>query len=225
MRIISNSRYPAGYDGVSVAGGIEIQDFVQSGYFALVSAVKHYDPERGSFLTLLGFYLKKEFYRTQGVDRNRNTPRFLDRCCSIDVPVGEDKNDPRDIADPLDVIEQIEDSVYNEQLSKALDNAMKKISKRQEDCIRRYYLKGESQIDIAKDYGLSPPGVSSSIKAALKELRENKKNGLEEFLTGEINYYYHVSPEEFCTTRVSSTEKLAFDRMRLAEEYRKNKSG
>ena len=38
--------------------GITLEDFEQEGFFAVQAAAKAYDPEKGSFATLLGYYVQ-----------------------------------------------------------------------------------------------------------------------------------------------------------------------
>ena len=49
------------FRAVGSLGGLEIDDLVQEGFLALVQAVNDYDPERGSFLTLLNYNLLTAF--------------------------------------------------------------------------------------------------------------------------------------------------------------------
>lgn len=188
----------------------------------MVSAVKLYDPEKGRFFSIFERCLRQEFNRTQGLKNSKNypcNPRFLDRCISSDRPDG-DGDEPQDYEDPRNPIEQAELGIYIEQLSKALDLAINDLPEKQRDCIRRHYLNGESQVDIAKDYGVSKQRIKQILNVGLDRLRGK---GLEEFLTGEINYYFHVSPEQFNSTHESSTEKLAFDRIRFTVDYNRGK--
>ena len=40
--------------------GITLEDFDQEGFFAVQAAAKAYDPEKGSFATLLGYYVQSQ---------------------------------------------------------------------------------------------------------------------------------------------------------------------
>ena len=40
--------------------GLTLEDFDQEGFFAVQAAAKAYDPEKGSFATLLGYYVQSQ---------------------------------------------------------------------------------------------------------------------------------------------------------------------
>lgn len=66
----------------------DADDLIQSGYLALVDAVKGYDPERGAFITYLGFYIRNRFAEVAGRRGTKRRPEF--EADSLDTPIGED---------------------------------------------------------------------------------------------------------------------------------------
>jgi RNA polymerase sporulation-specific sigma factor len=68
------------------------EDLLQSGYFAMLEAVKYYRPEKGyKYLTYLSYTLKKSFRKVAGIESSRrDTAKFA---YSLDAPVskGNDK--------------------------------------------------------------------------------------------------------------------------------------
>lgn len=81
--------------------GITLEDFDQEGFFAVQAAAKAYDPEKGSFATLLGYYVQSQINKavcgehsrlvtTEDGKQVRLSANPLNACTSLDVPVGED---------------------------------------------------------------------------------------------------------------------------------------
>lgn len=70
----------------------EKDDLIQSGFFALVSAVEHFKPERGfAFLTILGTTLKKEFADVAGLRRGKSDA--LRRSVSLETTTTAEDDD------------------------------------------------------------------------------------------------------------------------------------
>lgn len=65
------------YSLVGNFGGCEIEDLTQSGYLALVAAVQDYDPEKGSFLTILALHLKTAFAEAAGIRSTRGMRFYM----------------------------------------------------------------------------------------------------------------------------------------------------
>lgn len=82
--------------------GLTLEDFDQEAFFAVRSAAQAYDPAKGSFLTLLSYYVQNqinkavcgEHYRTcitEDGKQIRLSTNPLDACTSLDTPL--DTND------------------------------------------------------------------------------------------------------------------------------------
>ncbi len=81
--------------------GLTLEDFDQEGFFAVQAAAKAYAPEKGSFATLLGYYVQSQINKavcgehsrlvtTEDGKQVRLSANPLNACTSLDVPVGED---------------------------------------------------------------------------------------------------------------------------------------
>ena len=83
------NRYYIRYEGRCIACGLTIEDLQQEAYFALMDAVRAWTPESGyKLLTYLNYPLKNCFNGLCGLRvRKRDA---LDRCSSLDAPVGDD---------------------------------------------------------------------------------------------------------------------------------------
>lgn len=51
--------------------GITLEDFDQEGFFAVQAAAKAYDPEKGSFATLLGYYVQAQINKAVRGEHSR----------------------------------------------------------------------------------------------------------------------------------------------------------
>jgi DNA-directed RNA polymerase specialized sigma24 family protein len=101
---------------------VEVDDLIQSGYFALVAAVRTYKPGKMVFVNWLSFYLQTVFAEVAGyrTEKMRNDPcRWA---TSLDMPMGEDGNttisEIIQDAEATATMEAVEESLWREQLRK-----------------------------------------------------------------------------------------------------------
>lgn len=109
--------------------GVEIEDLVQSGYFAVLQAVEHFEPERGfTFINFLAKTLNNAFCEVIGIRSSKRD--MLNYAASLDEPYGGDENRTllHFIGDLTpgsgDVEAAVIESVYLQELHCALDNAL-----------------------------------------------------------------------------------------------------
>lgn len=207
----------------------EVEDLVQSGYFALLNAVRYHDPEKGfSFLTILGYSLRAEFALVSGVRGKRDALKYS---ASIDTPVGSDENsDFADfIADASTVGENsvenraLED-LYQQQLHGALCAGMSLLTKRQREVLHARYFEQKRVEETAHIIGCSCSNVTHIEQKALAEMyRTRMESGLNEYLESHTDYYSHTGVKRFKSTHTSSVETIVLKRAELAERWiRKN---
>ena len=110
--------------------GVEFDDLYQTGYLAMVAAVETYSPERGAFSTWFMFHLKTAFSEATGYRTKSGRCEPLNTAASLDRPVQPDEPDGGTLGELVpdsraaDAIENVEESVYHEQLHKAIDGAI-----------------------------------------------------------------------------------------------------
>ena len=214
--------------------GCEIEDLVQSGYIAMVSAVKTYNKADGSkFTTWLVYHLKREFSSAMGLvhttddsGRQKKKVSFLDAADSLDKPIpGEDEDIGSivdTIPDPADPFEETERKIFIEQLHEALDHLLDTLPAAEADTIRGTFFDGESQNEIASRRGISIARVGQIKKSGLRRLKYNARakpegKALEEFLDEETNFYAMTGLTAYRNNNNSSSvELLAIRRERLA---------
>ena len=214
-------KIPAGY-------GVTQEDLIQCGYLAVVSAVEHFDPERGSFLSVLDFCLKSEFARAGGYLTTKQDP--LNDSTSLDAPHdlnGEEGGTLMDtVADDGDDYGDTEEKIYIGQLHEALDGEIEKLSDNQADVIRSRYWHGETFATIAERQGTSPQNVQRREESALERLRARESaQRLSQFLEDSTDYYSHTGVAAFQSGAPSAVEKLVLRRESLLEEWRAHRGG
>lgn len=173
------------------AHGLTADDFEQEGYFAVQYAAEHYDPAQGSFATWLWQAMKRQIDRalTNGHRRNIIGPDGktittsadpLNHCTSLDLPMGEDEDgvtlgmmqpDPAAAADLLDV----EERIYNDELHAALEEALHKLTEREERVIRGRFYEQKTLGEVAADDGTTIERVRQIEASALRRLRGNTR--------------------------------------------------
>ncbi len=224
--------------------GVEEDDLIQQGYFALCDAVKTYDHLKGmGFLGWLDFHLKREFRCAAGlirhIDENGKqyvSPSILDQASSLDRPLYDDDPDSDSLASLVideraaAAIDEVEQRIYNEELHEALDSVIDTLSSEDEHLIRSLYYNGESVRSYADRTGIeSIRKIYTQRNNALDNMRkitrtkpEGKK--LREMVDEQTNFYLKVSPAVFNTTHESAIEKIILKRERIRKTLQKQKT-
>lgn len=207
----------------SAPGGYVVEDFVQTGYFAILNAVDRYEPGKAKFTTFLFWYVRNAFQRAIGrADNLRKEP--LDYCSSLDVPIADDSETTYGdlVADPSDHYSMVDDKVYNEELHEALENALIKLPVKEAAAIRSSYFEGKQLREIGKELHCSKEFARQLRNNGIKRIRKSSsRRALERFVDQTTNFYLGVSIEEFNTTHSSATEKLVFLRDASRKKYRR----
>ena len=203
-------------------GGAEIEDLGQRGYFALEGALRTFRPGEGTVANWFLYYLKTAFAITLGSYTARQNSDPLRWAVTMDAPLDEeDGNTLHDlIADERGSLayESAEKSVYREQLHRALESVLERITPPAAAVIRRRYWNGETQKQIAAD-GVSPQRISQMEENALHQLQQPALLcELERFVDRNTPYYRHIGLAEYRSTGLSATEKLCIYREKLRKE-------
>lgn len=206
------------YSLVGNFGGCEIEDLTQSGYLALVAAVQDYDPEKGSFLTILALHLKTAFAEAAGIrSTRRDALLYAD---SLDRPVSEEDPDGETLLDfqgvPDAGLEAAEDRIFTEDLHRALEMALDALPPRKREIIKGKYFDGLTREEIAREQGCTSNTVRDQEREALQQMRRQaKKTGLDQFVELHTLYYRHYGVEYMKRTHTSPVEAIYMDRERL----------
>ena len=167
--------------------GLTVDDLDQEGFFAVQAAAKAYDPAKGTFLTLLQYYVKRQLKHalfgehcrsisTEDGKRIAVSANPLDDCTSLDTPVGEDGSDTvlGDLQeDPAasQAFQQAEDSIYTDKLHEVLETAMaERLTEREANVLHRRYYDEQTLQAVGDDLGVSRDRVRQIEQKAIRKL-------------------------------------------------------
>lgn len=184
--------YPS-HKAMADAHGLTADDFEQEGYFAVQYAAEHYDPGKGfAFSTWLAYAMQRQIdlaltgghRRTvTDADGKQHTVSAdpLNHCASLDVPLddedggaatlGDLQPDPAAAGELLDV----EERLYQEQLHAALEEALYKLTEREQAVIRGNFYAGKSVRQISEEQGLTIGQANTTKANAFRKLRRNPR--------------------------------------------------
>ena len=166
-------------------GGLEVEDLEQIGFMAMVEAAETFNPHKeAKFATWLCICLRRFFQEASGrlyMDKNGNlrSKDMLDYAVSLDMPLGDDPQsdtladvvpDPNAIAN----IEQVEESVWREQLRNAVSDVLLEIEPEQAEVLRCRFWKNQTYIDAAGELGITDQNVRTGEARALRRLRHGR---------------------------------------------------
>lgn len=206
--------------------GVTEEDLVQSGYFALCSAIEKFDSEQGPFLTVLSFYLKNEFAAAGGYAK---TPDPITSAVSLDAPAnGDEDNDPlvdfvaSQRPDGGDDYTDVDDRMFTQQLHEALEQEISKLPPKQQTVIRGRYWAGRTFADIARQEGVSTAAMQSREKEGLRRMRYSSTAGnLRQYIELHTDYYRLVSVSSYQRGAASPVEQLVLQREKLESLWKK----
>lgn len=192
---------------------IDVDDLIQSGYFALLNAAQSFkpDPERGTFAGLLYWTLKGAFAdacnvrtRTQQKDPIKSPLRL-----ESPIPGDADGRELGDtIADQRNGIEEAEEAIYSDYVSETVHKAVDSLEDRQRLCIDMRYFQGKTQQEISELWNVSGQRVQQIERQGLRRIREGQyMPDLSEIYYGSRNYYKGTGRTAYRQTGASSPER------------------
>lgn len=183
---------------------VEFDELYDSGFFAVVRAVKYFKPEKDyTFLTCLGNTLKTAFSEVTGIRtaKGRNDP--LRYALSFDAPVANDKETitlADVIADDTDFVEESAQKANRKAMRKALDAALDKLPPKEAEVIRLQYYSGHSVEQTAEAMGLDQTQVTSLRHSAMSRLRTPE-------ILAELEQYTYIPPANKRRQRLSNIKE------------------
>lgn len=177
---------------ITDAAGLTLEDFDQEAIFAVQAAAKAYDPEKGSFTTLLGYYVQNRIKKvvcgehgrlitTEDGREVRISANPLNECSSLDIRLDESDEGSstkgETIEDPAatQAFQTAEDDLYTEELHNALEEALSHLAAKQADVVRRHYFEGQTLKEISQEDGTTLNAARNREQAAFIALRRNLK--------------------------------------------------
>ena len=162
----------------------------QEGYFAVQYAAQTYTPEKGAFTTWLTVAIQRQIVQALSNGHRRSIAGAdgkarqisadpLNHCASLDTPLDDEEGGATlgDLcADPaaLDAVWDVDGRIYTDQLHKAIDTALAKLTQEEADVIRRRFYRGQSMPQIATARGISCADVQGISQKAMRKLRSDQ---------------------------------------------------
>lgn len=197
------------------AAGVTLDDLQQEAYFALLDAVRYFDPEAGNtFLTYMKYPLQNAFNALCGRRTQKSKQAPLNHSKSLYTPIGEEDITLADTIEDESAAEdfqQAEAAIYHKQLHNALDECLATLPEIQEAAIRCRFYEGLTIAQTGEKIGLSPTQSRNREYEGLRSLRTGKnRKQLEPFREDIISRHaYHSSFSLWRNTGTSSTEYTA----------------
>ena len=184
--------YPS-HKAMADAHGLTVDDFEQEGFFAVQYAAEHYDPGKGfAFSTWLAYAMQRQIdlaltggHRRTVTDADGKqhavSANPLNYCTSLDVPLDDEDGGAATLgdlqADPAAAgeMQDVEERIYTEELHAALEEALSKLTEREERVIRGQYYQDKSVRQICEETGLTRGQAANARNAAFAKLRRNPR--------------------------------------------------
>lgn len=194
--------------GRKLPTGTDEEDILQCGYFALLSAVKAYNPGEYKFTTYLNYSVQNAVNEAiHGKSRRKKAYREV----SFNQPVGDSESEDIELWDLMkdetaerNIFEDIE--LSDEQ--RIVQDALAELDPRRRSVIRRHYFRNMTLKQIAEEDGCTIENVRRYESTGLRKLRCNPAiKALNE--ETEANRFikafdtYHISPEYFNALRAA----------------------
>lgn len=206
---------------------IEVDDLIQSGYFALVAAVRSYKTDDGPFLKWLSYYLKTAFAEAAGYRTTKMQNDPMRYALSIDYPMGEDNDNAfGDLVPDLnagEAMDAIEDDLWNKQLHAALDTALDAIPPQYGDVVRMRFYEGKTLGEISQEKNVSKVRVRQLENNGIKLLR-GSEHACNLYPFYEFDFYCGTGLQTFRNRGLSVQEQylvIMEDRRRRGEKKRR----
>ena len=175
---------------VADSAGLTIEDFDQEAFFAVQAAAQAFDPEKGTFATLLGYYVQNRISKvvcgehgrlmtTEDGREVRISANPLNGSTSIGTPLDDTDGGSATLGDlqedpaAAQAFQTAEDELYTEELHAALEEALNKLTAKQADVVRRHYFGGKSFAEIAREDNTTRNAPYNHEQAAFLALRRN----------------------------------------------------
>lgn len=174
---------------IADAAGLTLEDFEQEGFFAVKRAAEYHDPEKGSFLTALQYFVKHQIqaatigghgrYMTTEEGKTVRIPADpLSSASSLDEQLPSDDDD-RTIADmaadpaAVQEFESLEKSLYLETLRPVLDKALAMLPELQREVVRGRFFEKLTLKQAGECVGVSASRAAQLEAYGLRAMRRN----------------------------------------------------
>ena len=206
--------------------GIETDDLLQAGYFAMMSAVNDYDPDKGyKFTAYLEFHCRNKAREALGI---RTSKKRFPLCGLDDIVPGTEDLKISDIIEDENAalpFEEVVEAVYQAQLRTTLDECLDTLPEKERETIKQYYFDGLTLVQIAEKRSVSVEAVRARRNKGLRTLKYSKcARKLSPFIERHIitsTAFTRSGFGSFKNTGMSSVEMAAERIERAARQYLK----
>ena len=163
------------------SAGVEFDDIVQTGYFALCDAVQAFQADgEYKFTSYIPFHLLNHFYALLGIKWHKKkwiVRDMLNQASSLDESIGDDDSNITrmdTVEDPESgkAFEAVIDDVFQSELRETFEKLISKLPEYYAATIRGRYFEGKKQGDIAAQMGVSHTAVNAYEREALRKLKK-----------------------------------------------------
>ncbi|MCI6706905.1 MULTISPECIES: sigma-70 family RNA polymerase sigma factor [Eisenbergiella] len=156
---------------------VDMEDFIQCGYFAMLAAVEAYDPEKGyKFSSYMNYKYKKQVYEMFGNVREGDKRIFPAAASSLNVTLENDGHET-ELIDMLEDknAERIETDYEKKELQQIVRDAVAKLPERERYVIQERYFNEREKVQIADGKRYKDGNDVTRIEdRALRMLRRDK---------------------------------------------------
>lgn len=164
---------------------VNMEDFIQCGYFAMLEAVEAYNPEKGyKFTSYMTFKYKKQIYKMFGNVREGDKRIFPAAASSLNITLENDGHE----TELLEMLEDksagsIESDYEKKELQQIVRKAVGKLPERERYVIQEIYFNGRAKTEIADGQRYKDQSLQALHRAYFK--KEPREQNI-----------YKTSPEE-----------------------------
>lgn len=205
---------------------IDVDDLMQSGYFALLNAAQSFkpDPEQGTFISLLYWTLKGAFADACNVRTRTQQQDPIKSPLRLESPIPGDYDGLElgdTIADQHNGIEEAEEAIYGDYVFETVHKAVDSLEDRQRFCIDMRYFQGKTQKEISELLNVSGQRVQQIERQGLRRIREGQyMPDLSEIYYGSRNYYKGTGFTSYKISGASVQERELLRKERFERRYK-----
>ena len=199
--------------------GLMLEDLMQICYFAMLEAVRAYNPEKEyRFTTYINFHFRNAMREAVGI-RGAERQNLLNECLSLDIPIGEDEETALlELIEDTDALAAFDRSDTEQTLDKLrilLNEAIDYLPQTHAEILRLRHFGGVTYTEIAErlDIGTAQNVKNLEANAFHRIAKSRHKRILQEYRDMELSdrAYYNTGLTSFMYKWASSQE--------LAVEY------
>lgn len=188
----------------------DVDDLVNSGYFALCKACCAFQPEKGSFCNLLALHIKTAFSEVAGCRTMAQKMEPLNNSVSYATPVvssseGEEATMGDYLEDPNQAELDIDDNVFMLQICELLHSKVAQLPEKERIAIEMRYWGNCPYQTIADALQCSMTGANTTVKNGLDRLKKQDTDGTLRKLLDDM---YYVDRNLYRRTGIQSWKRF-----------------